>query len=383
MPAPASTPFTFRLGLSPAIEQCRAARHGPSPQEELSEGASHAVAQQHRNRPAAKPKPIAEIGRGLGIPPDEAVIAYGPYKAKIDLPCPGRARRAARTAGWCWSRPSPRRRPARARPPTSVGLARRAQPHRAAGRSLCLREPSLGPCFGMKGGAAGGGYAQVDPDGGHQPPLHRRLPRDHRRATTCSRRCSTTTSTGATPSASTRAGVTWRRAVDMNDRALRSIVVGPRRPANGFPREDGFDITVASEVMAIFCLADGPRRPGAAPRPTSSSAYDRDRQPGDGPRPQAPTAPMTRAAQGRDRAQPRADAGGHPGPRPRRALRQHRPRLQLGRSPPAPGSSSATSWSPRPGFGADLGAEKFFDIKCRLGRPPARPPRSSSPRCGR
>ena len=119
----------------------------------------------------------------------------------------------------------------------------------------CLREPSLGPCFGVKGGAAGGGYAQVVP----MEDINLHFTGDFHaitsRRTTCCRRCSTITSTGATRSGLDARRIAWRRVMDMNDRALRSIVNSLGGTANGFPREDGFDITVASEVMAIFCLA--------------------------------------------------------------------------------------------------------------------------------
>ena len=129
---------------------------------------------------------------------------------------------------------------------------------------MCLREPSLGPVFGMKGGAAGGGYAQVVPmedinlhftgdfaaiGAGPQPALGAdRQPHPPRqsRSDIDARR------------------ITWKRVIDMNDRALRDIIVGLGGPANGYPREDGFDIVVASEVMAILCLADRPGRPEGA-----------------------------------------------------------------------------------------------------------------------
>ena len=150
--------------------------------------------------------------------------------------------------------------------------------------------------------------------------------------TTCSRRCSTTTSTGATRWASTSAAITWRRVIDMNDRALRQIVSSLGGVANGFPREDGFDITVASEVMAVFCLAtdldDLERRLGRM-----IVGYTRDRKPVHRRRPEGRRRD-DRAAQGRARAEPRADARGQPRLRPWRPVRQHRAWLQLGDGDP-------------------------------------------------
>ena len=119
----------------------------------------------------------------------------------------------------------------------------------------CTREPSLGPCFGMKGGAAGGGYAQVVPmeninlhftgDFHAIGSAHNLLCRADRQPHLLGQRAR----------ARRQRRIGWRRVIDMNDRALRSIVNSLGGVANGFPREDGFDITVASEVMAVFCLA--------------------------------------------------------------------------------------------------------------------------------
>ena len=120
---------------------------------------------------------------------------------------------------------------------------------------VCLREPSLGPSFGMKGGAAGGGYAQVVPM--EQINLH--FTGDFHAITSAHNLLSAMIDNhiywGNKLNIDVRR-ITWRRVVDMNDRALRSINVNLGGIANGFPREDGFDITVASEIMAIFCLAN-------------------------------------------------------------------------------------------------------------------------------
>ena len=136
--------------------------------------------------------------------------------------------------------------------------------------------------------------------------------------------------------------VAWRRVMDMNDRALREIVCSLGGVANGYPREDGFDITVASEVMAIFCLAndldDLKKRLG-----NIIVAYTRDRKPVRAQRPQGARRDDG-AAQGRARAQPGADARRHAGLHPRRPVRQHRAWLQLGARRRRPRSSSPTTW---------------------------------------
>ena len=118
----------------------------------------------------------------------------------------------------------------------------------------CLREPSLGPCFGVKGGAAGGGYAQVVP----MEDINLHFTGDFHAITSAHNLLSALLDNhiywGNALGLDARR-IAWRRVMDMNDRALRSIVNSLGGIANGFPREDGFDITVASEVMAIFCLA--------------------------------------------------------------------------------------------------------------------------------
>ena len=169
-------------------------------------------------------------------------------------------------------------------------------------------------------------------------------------------------STGAIRSASIRARISWRRCLDMNDRALRSIVGSLGGVANGFPREDGFDITVASEVMAVFCLAkdmaDLQTRLGkmiVAQTPRRQKHHRRRHQ---GRRRDVG------AVAGRSGAELGADAGGLAGHGAWRAVRQHRARLQL-----RDGDQLALKLSDvvvtEAGFGADLGAEKFIDIKCR------------------
>ncbi len=155
--------------------------------------------------------------------------------------------------------------------------------------------------------------------------------------------------------------IVWRRVMDMNDRALRDIVVNLGGVSNGFPRQTGFDITVASEVMAILCLskdlADLEKRLGDI-----VVAYRRDSA-GLCPRHQGRWRDDG-AAEGRDAAEPRADAGEQPGLRAWRALCQYRAWLQLGIATTT-ALKLADYVVTEAGFGADLGAEKFFDIKCR------------------
>ena len=152
--------------------------------------------------------------------------------------------------------------------------------------------------------------------------------------------------------------------MDMNDRQLRFIVDGLGGKVNGTPREDGFDITVASEVMAIFCLATSisdlkerlvPHRGGPTPTTASRSPPVRCGAAG------AMTALLKDALE----PEPGPDAGAHPRLHPRRPLRQHRPRLQQRAGHPAVPVKLADYVVTEAGFGADLGAEKFLDIKCR------------------
>ena len=192
---------------------------------------------------------------------------------------------------------------------------------------VCIREASLGPNFGMKGGAAGGGYAQVVP----MDDMNLHFTGDFHAITTAHNLLSALIDNhiywGNELGIDTRR-VVWRRVMDMNDRALREIICSLGGVANGFPREAGFDITVASEVMAILCLAtdlkDLEKRLGDI-----IVAYRRDKTPGLCPRPQGRRRD-DRAAQGRDAAEPGADAGEQPGLRAWRPVRQHRAWLQLG-----------------------------------------------------
>ncbi len=200
---------------------------------------------------AATLKPIRDIAAKAGIP-EEALEPYGKYKAKIGLGFV--AAQAARPDGALvlvtGISPTPA---GEGKTTTTVGLGDALN---ALGTSamICLREPSLGPCFGVKGGATGGGYAQVLP----MEDINLHFTGDFHAITSANNLLAALVDNhiywGNGVSLDARR-ISWRRALDMNDRALRGIVSSLGGVANGFPREDGFDITVASEVMAVFCLA--------------------------------------------------------------------------------------------------------------------------------
>ena len=226
---------------------------------------------------------------------------------------------------------------------------------------ICLREPSLGPCFGMKGGATGGGYAQVAP----RDEINLHFTGDFHAITSAHNLLAAMIDNHmywGNELGLDQRRVVWRRAVDLNDRSLREIVVGLGGAANGFPREDGFDITVASETMAAFCLAAGledlEERLGRM-----VVAYGRDKR--------AITAADLKAAGAmtallKDALKPNlvqtlegSPALVHGGPFANIAhgcnsVMATRAALKL-----------ADYVVTEAGFGADLGAEKFFDIKCR------------------
>src|ERR1700726_3723847 len=199
------------------------------------------------------PTPILEIARDrLGIPA-EAGEPYGHYKAKIGLEFAERCF-AERPDGKLILVTAINPTPAgEGKTTTTVGLGD-ALNHIGKKAILCLREPSLGPCFGMKGGAAGGGYAQVVP----MEDINLHFTGDFHGIATANNLLAAMVDNhiywgnefGIDPRR-----VSWRRTMDMNDRALRQIVSSLGGVANGFPREDGFDIVPASEVMAVFCLA--------------------------------------------------------------------------------------------------------------------------------
>jgi formate--tetrahydrofolate ligase len=220
---------------------------------------SPTVASQHANpksdidiAQAAKMRPILDIARArLGIAP-ENLEPYGHYKAKLSMSFIKslKSRPNGKLILVSAITPTPA---GEGKTTTTVGLTD-ALNQIGKKAMLCLREPSLGPCFGVKGGAAGGGYAQVVPmediNLHFTGDLHAIGTANNLLAALIDNHIYWGNALGIDPRR-----IAWRRAIDMNDRSLRSIVSSLGGVANGFPREDGFDITVASEVMAIFCLA--------------------------------------------------------------------------------------------------------------------------------
>jgi formate--tetrahydrofolate ligase len=196
-------------------------------------------------------QPIADVGAKLDIPAD-SLLQYGPYKAKLSFDHINKLQGNPDGKLILVTAVTPT--PAgEGKTTTSVGLHDGLS--RIGKKSIvCLREPSLGPCFGMKGGAAGGGYAQVVP----MEDINLHFTGDFHAIGVAHNLLSALIDNhiywGNELDIDPRR-VSWRRVVDMNDRALRSIVNSLGGVANGNPREDGFDITVASEVMAVFCLA--------------------------------------------------------------------------------------------------------------------------------
>src|SRR5437660_1506048 len=224
---------------------------------------------------SAKKRPIMEIAREkLGIAP-ENLEPYGHYKAKVsmDFIKTLKTRPNGKLILVSAITPTPA---GEGKTTTTVGLTD-ALNHIGRKAMLCIREPSLGPCFGVKGGAAGGGYAQVVP----MEDINLHFTGDLHAIGTANNLLAALIDNhiywGNALGIDSRR-VTWRRAIDMNDRSLRDIVTSLGGVANGYPREDGFDITVASEIMAIFCLArdveDLKKRIG-----NIVVAYTRDRKP--------------------------------------------------------------------------------------------------------
>ncbi len=308
---------------------------------------------------AATLQPIAQIAGKLGIP-DEAIEPYGRYKAKID----GRwlqQQQATATPGKLILVTAINPTPAgEGKTTTSVGLADALT---LSGRRavLCLREPSLGPCFGQKGGATGGGHAQVAP----MEDINLHFTGDFHAITAAHNLLAAMLDNhihwGNALDIDVRR-VVWRRVLDMNDRALRDIVQSLGGPANGFPRESGFDITVASEVMAIFCLAedlaDMEARLGRI-----VVAYTRDKRPVTARDLKADGAMAVLLAEAIKPNLVQTLEGTpafiHGGPFANIAHGCNS--VIATRAGLALGDYVVTE----AGFGADLGAEKFFDIKCR------------------
>jgi len=307
---------------------------------------------------AATPKPITEIAEALNIP-DEALEPYGRVKGKVNLdwlleqPVRDNARMILVTA----VSPTPA---GEGKTTTTVGLGD-ALKHIGKNVAICLREPSLGPVFGMKGGAAGGGYAQVIP----MEDINLHFNGDLHAIGVANNLLSALLDNhihhGNALGIDVRR-ITWKRVLDMNDRALRDITVALGGPGNGYPRQDGFDIVVASEIMAIFCLAtdldDLKKRLGRI-----VVGYTRERE------------PVTAAdlkAEGaltailKDALSPNlvqtlegTPSFVHGGPFANIAHGCNSVIATMA------GLRLADYVVTEAGFGADLGAEKFIDIKCR------------------
>lgn len=306
----------------------------------------------------ARMKPIREVAEKLGIS-EEHIQPYGHYMAKVDpqlvrsLEHQDNGRLILVTA----ITPTPA---GEGKTTTSIGLNDGL--NRIGKQStVCLREPSLGPCFGMKGGATGGGYAQVVP----MEPINLHFTGDFHAITSANNLLASMIDNhlhwGNDLGIDTRR-VSWRRVLDSNDRSLRSIINGTGGITYGVPREDGFDITAASEVMAILCLAtdfeDLKARLGRI-----IVGYRRDKSPvfARELNAQGPMAVLLRDALQPNLVQTLENnpAFVHGGPFANIAhgcnsVRATQTALKL--------SDYVVTEA---GFGADLGAEKFFDIKCR------------------
>ncbi len=321
---------------------------------------------QHRNPKSnieiaqeAEMRPVGELAaEKLGIP-DDAVLPYGKTKAKISLDyirsLPDRPNRKLILVTAITPTPA-----GEGKTTTTVGLGDALN---LIGKKamLCLREASMGPCFGVKGGAAGGGYAQVVP----MEDINLHFTGDLHAIGAANNLLAAMADNhvyyGIEPRLDPRR-VTWRRAIDMNDRALRTTISSLGGVANGFPREDGFDITAASQVMATFCLAtdlqDLKRRLG-----NIVVGQTRERKP--------VTATDVKAAGSmtvllKDALSPNLVQ-----------TIEHNPVFIHGGpfANIAHGCNSVIATTSalkladyvvtEAGFGADLGAEKFFDIKCR------------------
>ncbi|MBT1156614.1 formate--tetrahydrofolate ligase [Aminobacter anthyllidis] len=307
---------------------------------------------------AAKKKPIQEVGAKIGIP-SEHLLPYGHDKAKISAEFIANARKNkdGKLILVTAINPTPA---GEGKTTTTVGLGDGLN---RIGRKaiVCIREASLGPNFGVKGGAAGGGYAQVVP----MEDMNLHFTGDFHAITTAHNLLSALIDNhiywGNELGIDTRR-VVWRRVMDMNDRALREINCSLGGVANGFPREAGFDITVASEVMAILCLAtdlkDLEKRLGdiiVAYRRDKSAVYARDLK-----------ADGAMAVLLKDAVQPNLVQTLENNP----AFVHGGPFANI-----AHGCNSVIATTTalkladyvvtEAGFGADLGAEKFFDIKCR------------------
>ena len=307
----------------------------------------------------AEPKPIDQIADQLGIG-EEYLERYGKFKSKIDLSINNETLKDSKNGKLILVTaisPTPA---GEGKTTTSVGLVD-GLCHIGKNAMICLREPSLGPCFGMKGGAAGGGYAQVIP----MTDINLHFTGDFHAIGAAHNLLSALIDNhihwdnelDIDPRR-----ITWKRVVDMNDRSLRDITCGLGGVGNGIPRQSGYDITVASEIMAVFCLAsdidDLKKRIG-----NMVIGYSRSNEP---IRAKQLNADGAITALLKDAFQPNLVQTLENNP----AFIHGGPFANI-----AHGCNSVISTKlalkladyvvTEAGFGADLGAEKFFDIKCR------------------
>ena len=307
---------------------------------------------------AASKKDIKAIGNSLGIP-EESLIPFGNDKAKItyDFIESCKDKDNGKLILVTAISPTPA---GEGKTTTSVGLVD-GLCHIKKNAMICLREPSLGPCFGMKGGAAGGGYAQVIP----MTDINLHFTGDFHAIGAAHNLISAVIDNHIHWENSLNIDprrITWKRVVDMNDRSLRDITCGLGGTGNGIPRQSGFDITVASEIMAVFCLASSLQ--DLEERVSNITiGYSRDLEPVTVKQLNVHGAVTALL---RDSFQPNLVQTLENNP----ALMHGGPFANI-----AHGCNSVIATKTalkladyvvtEAGFGADLGAEKFFDIKCR------------------
>ena len=307
----------------------------------------------------AEPKTIDKIADKLGIR-EEYLERYGKFKSKVDLSINHEKLKDSKNGKLILVTaisPTPA---GEGKTTTSVGLVD-GLCHIGKNAMICLREPSLGPCFGMKGGAAGGGYAQVIP----MTDINLHFTGDFHAIGAAHNLLSALIDNHIHWDNQLNIDprrITWKRVVDMNDRSLREITCGLGGIGNGIPRQSGFDITVASEIMAVFCLAsdidDLKKRIG-----NMVIGYSRSNEP---IRAKQLNADGAITALLKDAFQPNLVQTLENNP----AFIHGGPFANI-----AHGCNSVVSTKlalkladyvvTEAGFGADLGAEKFFDIKCR------------------
>lgn len=305
-------------------------------------------------------RPIAEIAARLGIP-EHALFLFGPHIAKVDPRALGDVaqERRGRLVLVTAVNPTPA---GEGKTTTSIGLGDGLRRIGVAA-TVCLREPSLGPCFGAKGGATGGGRARIEPaeriDLHFTGDMHAVAAAHNLLAAMIDNHVYWGNELGLDVRR-----ISWRRVVDMNDRALRHIIVGLGGVTNGFPREDGFDIVPSSEVMAVLCLArDFADLKARLSRIVVGERRDRTPVTAGEIGAAGAMAALLRDAMLPNLVQTREGTPVfvHGGP--------------FGNIAHGCSALAATDLALRladvvvteAGFGSDLGAEKFFDIKCRVG----------------